>query len=1000
MKQLSFSIILLSFLTAQIGPPAALQSVTPRVFALTNGIFHVEPGRKIDEGVILLRDGFIEAVGPRVDIPADATVIDLKGGHVYAGFIDGWYEVKTDDIARTAQSHWIDLVHPEWVSADLFQPEKKELEALRSMGFTTVLTVPDKGIFRGRASLMSLSDTHPALDPNVAQVMDFQTRGWDAKDYPGALLGTIAVMRQTFYDADWYDKAQAVYHKYPEQNEPVPVNNALAAVGKDKSLARPFYFRTTSEIAALRAIHLSREFNLDLWLLGSGFEYQRLKEITQVNPFIVIPLNFPGKPDVADPYRALQYQTDQLLHWDLAPDNPARLTERGIPLGLTTYGLKDKKQFRKNIALATQRGWTEKSALAALTTQPAQAMGKKEILGKIAKGYQANLVVVDGNYFTADAPVRAVWIAGVEYPIEPEPDRPASGSWEFHLFDQTATLTIGGKFPKLTFTFTYDSTGIKAHNLAVSGRRISWTIEAEEYGFHGVTQFVGHFTPHSLTGTAYYSDGDELPFTAQWQSKTKNTQDKEPRVTPSDLTITYPLGAFGLPQPPDQPHAILINDVTLWTCSDQGILKDWDMLIQDGVITRIAPDIRIPRGSALVIDGREKHITPGLIDAHSHTASASINEGTQSVTAEVRIQDVLNPDDISLYRQLAGGLTILNSLHGSANVIGGQNAVLKLRWGATAEGLIYEKAPPGIKFALGENVKQSNWGDDFRTRYPQTRMGVEQVLRDAFTRALNYEKNWRAYRKSTKLQKTKVPPRRDLELDALVEVLHDKRLVHCHSYRQDEILMLTRVAEDFGFTIDIFQHVLEGYKVADRMAAHGAGGSTFTDWWAYKFEVYDAIPYNGKLMQDAGVVVSFNSDSNELARRLNLEAAKGVKYSGMTEEEALKTVTLNPAIQLGIDEYVGSLEVGKDADFVVWSGHPLSTRTVCEETWIDGQQYFSRKKNEELLARDTDLRRRLIQKILHTEDDDNPAMEPAPVNPEDDHSCLGHDRITWEGAGQ
>ncbi len=997
MKKILVFIFIYSLVPAQIEPPEPLQTVTPRVFVLENGIFHLEPGRETDQGVIVLRDGIIEMVGKRKKLPDDATVIDLKGAHVYAGFIDGWYEVKTENVPATAQSHWIDLVHPEWITADFFQPEPKELESLRALGFTAALAVPDKGIFRGRASLMSLGEDPFTIQAQVAQVMDFQTRGWNSKEYPGALLGTIAVMRQTFYDADWYGKARAIYTKYPEKNEAVPVNNALAALAEDQERSLPFYFRTTDEISALRAINIAREFKFDLWLLGSGFEYQRLREIAQVNPFIVLPLNFPGRPDVADPYRALQYQTDQLMHWDLAPDNPARIEARGLNFGLTAHALKDKTLFRKNLTLAVERGLSEKAALAALTTKPATAMGQAQILGKIAPGYQANLVVVDGNYFHRDSKIRSVWISGVEYPVEPEPETPAGGTWEFSLFDQTATMSIKGAFPGLKLLFTYDSTEIKAQNLTLSDNRITWTVESEKYGFSGVTRFVGHFTEKSMTGIAYYSNGDELTFQARWLSAPEEKQKENNRAAPSALVVQYPLGAFGFSAPPEQPNAVLINDATLWTCSEQGILKDWDMLIQDGVITKIAPDIRIPRGSALVIDGQGKHITPGLIDAHSHTASASINEGTQSVTAEVRIQDVLNPDDISIYRQLAGGLTMLNSLHGSANVIGGQNAVIKLRWGGNADDLIYRKAPPGIKFALGENVKQSNWGDDYKTRYPQTRMGVEQVLRDAFTRARNYEKNWRAYRKSAKLQKTLVPPRRDLELDALVEVLNDRRLVHCHSYRQDEILMLTRVAEDFGFTIDVFQHVLEGYKIADRMAEHGAGGSTFTDWWAYKFEVYDAIPYNGKLMQDAGVVVSFNSDSNELARRLNLEAAKGIKYGGMTEEEALKTVTLNPAIQLGIDQYVGSLEVGKDADFVVWSGPPLSTNTVCEETWIDGRQYFSLAKDRELRAENESLRLQLIQKILQTSEDGNPALEPAVVPKEEGHSCLDSDRITWEG---
>ena len=324
----------------------------------------------------------------------------------------------------------------------------------------------------------------------------------------------------------------------------------------------------------------------------------------------------------------------------------------------------------------------------------------------------------------------------------------------------------------------------------------------------------------------------------------------------------------------------------------------------------------------MVINASGKHITPGLVDCHNHSAAASINEGAQSVTAEVRIRDVLNADDINIYRQLGGGLTCANILHGSANSIGGQNAVIKLRWGLGPNELLFKNAPQGIKFALGENVKQANWAGT--NRYPQPRMGVEQVIRDAFKAAQDYVHRWDTYRKNAKMQRVKAPPRRDLELEALTEILDGTRLVHCHSYRQDEILMLTRIAEDFDFTIATFQHVLEGYKVADRIAEHGAGASTFSDWWQYKYEVIDAIPYNGTLMTRNGVTVSFNSDDAELARRLNTEAVKAVKYGSLSEEDALKLVTINPAKQLQIDQWVGSLEEGKDADVVIWDGPPLS----------------------------------------------------------------------------
>jgi imidazolonepropionase-like amidohydrolase len=331
----------------------------------------------------------------------------------------------------------------------------------------------------------------------------------------------------------------------------------------------------------------------------------------------------------------------------------------------------------------------------------------------------------------------------------------------------------------------------------------------------------------------------------------------------------------------------------------------------------------------------------------------------------VRIGDVIDPDDINIYRQLAGGVTAAHLLHGSANPIGGQCQLIKLRWGAEPEELKFEGAPATIKFALGENVKQSNWGDRFTRRYPQTRLGVEEIMRDAFQAALEYEAEWQRWRALPERERQRsIPPRRDLQLEALLEILRGKRLIHCHSYVQSEILMLMRLAEQFGFRVNVFTHVLEGYKVARELARHGAGASTFSDWWAYKFEVYDAIPYNPAIMHEQGVLVAINSDDAEMGRRLAQEAGKSVGYSGISEEEALKFVTLNPARMLRVDHRVGSIEVGKDADIVLWSGPPLSTRSVVEQTYVDGRCYFDRVRDEQLRQRDAQLRQQLEQRAL------------------------------------
>jgi N-acetylglucosamine-6-phosphate deacetylase len=413
------------------------------------------------------------------------------------------------------------------------------------------------------------------------------------------------------------------------------------------------------------------------------------------------------------------------------------------------------------------------------------------------------------------------------------------------------------------------------------------------------------------------------------------------------------------------PPAILITGATVWTCGPQGILQKTDVLIDRGRIVELGAGAARRSnlsGSPFVIDGTGLFVTPGIIDCHNHSfVVGGVNEMTLPSTAMVRIGDVVNSETDNLHQQLAGGVTMADVLHGSANPIGGQNCVIKLRDGATPEELIFSNAPAGIKFALGENVKQSNWGDRNTTRFPQTRMGVRTFIENRFTAAQAYLKEWDDYRKATNAFKVgqasslsgagKMPallsPRRDLELEAIGEIIQGKRLIHCHAYRQDEMLMLMRLMQGFGVQIATFQHVLEGYKIADELAAAHIGGSSFSDWWAYKFEVYDAIPFNGSLMRDRGVVVSFNSDSSDLARRLYLEAAKAVKYGGTSEEEALKLVTINAAKQLHIDKWVGSLEPGKDADFAIWSKSPLDSGTVCLQTWIEGKKYFDRALDEE-----------------------------------------------------
>jgi imidazolonepropionase-like amidohydrolase len=468
--------------------------------------------------------------------------------------------------------------------------------------------------------------------------------------------------------------------------------------------------------------------------------------------------------------------------------------------------------------------------------------------------------------------------------------------------------------------------------------------------------------------------------------KEEGKKDEKAKTLPGE--IVYPFTAYGRTALPKKENVVFRN-ATLWTC-ENGTIQEGDLWVKNGKIAGIGVDLSIPKGEVVQeIDAKGKHISPGIIDEHSHIALSSVNEGTQASSAEVEEGSVIYPEDIDIYRQLSGGTTASQLLHGSANPIGGQSALVKLRWGVNADGMKIENAPGFIKFALGENVKQSNWGDRAMTRFPQTRMGVEQVYYDHFYRALEYGKAWDNYNAACKKVKKGLPmplaPRRDLELETILEILRKERFISCHSYVQSEINMLMHVADSFNFKINTFTHILEGYKVADKMKAHGAGASTFSDWWAYKAEVKDAIPYNAALMYEQGIVVAINSDDAEMGARLNQEAGKIVKYGGVPAEEALKMVTLNPAKLLHLDNRMGSLKVGKDADFVIWNDEPLSIYARAEKTYIDGTCYFSLEEDEKAREAFAAERERIIQKMEVAKNNGVSTRKPQPKTPHHFH---------------
>jgi imidazolonepropionase-like amidohydrolase len=967
---------------AQLRPAVGIRQNTPAIHAITNVRIVTAPGKVIDKGTLVMRDGIITAVGAAVTPPADARVWDMTGMTVYPGFIDGYSDLGVPKKPKPGEQQqqqggppakqeprgehlWNDNVLAAQRADALFMPDAAAAEKLRSVGFTAAHVMPQKGIFRGSSALVSLGDATPnqlVLRSDIAQGVTFETAQGD--DYPGSLMGTIALIRQTMLDAQWHRSASGAATLYPSEPRPDVVED-LAALERAVTGRQPVLMETGDELAILRADRIAKEFKLHLWIRGSGYEYRQLNAVKQVGAPIILPVNFPETPAVQTPEDALNVSLQELRYWDEAPENPGKLQSAGVVFALTSATLKDPASFLGNVRKAVDRGLSATAALAALTTTPAGLLGVEKKLGTLEAGKLADFIVTDGEIFSEKTKIRETWVDGRRYEVKAKPEVDLRGTWltQFNGAPvDSMTLTLKGEPDGLQATGKAKGKEVKFTSASFSDLRFTAVFPGDSIGLHGVVRMTAVFGGDKLVGTGELASGDGFRWSASRTAPFQPEPDtaKQKPVVMASFPPVYPPGEFGRPGIPEQADKLFIKGGTVWTCGPQGILRDADVLVEKGKITRIGPGLTAPK-DALVVQAAGKDVTPGIIDCHSHTAVAGdVNEATQAITAEVRIGDVVDPYDISIYRQLAGGVTAANVLHGSANPIGGQNQVIKMRWGTLPEQMKFEGAMPGIKFALGENPKQSNWGDRYTTRYPQTRQGVEQIIRDEFRAALDYERAWKLFESGKK----KVPPRKDIQAETILEILKGKRLVHSHSYRQDEIEMLMRVAEDFGFRVATFQHVLEGYKVADQMAKHGAGASTFSDWWAYKFEVYDAIPYNGTLMHDQDVVVSFNSDSDEQARRLNTEAAKAVKYGGTTEEEALKFVTINPAKQLRIDKRVGSLEVGKDADIAIWSGNPLSTYSICEQTWVDGRRYFDRAENTALVGEIQKERSVLIQKAL------------------------------------
>ena len=981
-------------------------------YAFTNVTLVKDGQTTVANATLLIRDGVIVGAGTGITLPKDAVVIDCSGKYIYPSFIDVFSDYgmpaadrqpRTFDFRAPAQLtsgtkgayNWNQAVHPETDASRLFTVDDAKARPLRDLGFGTVQSLVKDGIARGTGVVVTLADEKDNLviiKQRSSANYSFN-KGSSTQSYPGSLMGSIALLRQTWLDAQWY------------KSQPAHEGTNLSLQAFNDELTLPQLFEGGDKWTDLQGDRVGDEFGIQFIIKGGGNEYQRISEIAATKAAFILPLNFPQPMDVEDPNDARFVSLTDMKHWELAPGNPAAFEKAGIPFCLTTADLRDIKTFTANLRKAFEYGLSESKALDALTKAPATLLGVYNKVGSLEAGKLANFLITTGPVFAEKTTLVENWVQGKKYEVKTEGWKAirgqynltvtgAGGAASFVLDVKSAASASVIAKDTLTTKFSYDGSlvslnfggrmtgrpggpgGDRPTGDSASGRRGGMTGGRPAAA---QTHLSGAVYGDGWSGNGTDSAGNWVTWTAVLSKASGPEADTSKKRPLRVGKVSYPFDGYGWDSLPTA-HDLLIRNATVWTNEKDGRLENTDVLVKGGKIAQIGKNLSA--GGATVIDGTGKHLTPGIIDEHSHIAAFSINEGAQSVTSEVRIADNLNPEDINIYRQLSGGVTSSHILHGSANTIGGQTQLIKLRWGQDDQGLKFANWDPFIKFALGENVKRTTSQNN--NRFPDTRMGVEEVLMDAFTRA-------RDYQAARKAAPTAV--RRDLELEALVEILEKKRFITCHSYVQSEITALMRVAEKFGFRVNTFTHILEGYKVADKMKEHGASASTFSDWWAYKMEVQDAIAYNAAIMTKVGLNVCINSDDAEQARRLNQEAAKSVKYGGLSEEEAFKMVTLNPAKALHVADRVGSLKAGKDADLVLWTDNPLSIYARPEKTIVDGIIYFDLDRDAALRKTIATERNRLVQKMMAEKRTGAP-MRPAEPSFHVELTCDDHERHT------
>ena len=933
--------------------------------AFTNAKIYVTPTQIIDKGTLLIHDGKVIQAGKTVTIPSNAVIVDLQGKYIYPSFIDVFSAFGVEQPKRPSGGgrspqydptregfYWNDHVTPENDGITKFKYDDKKAKELRNAGFGVVNSHIKDGIARGTGVLVALNadgnDAERIIDDKSAHYFSFNKSVIKRQSYPSSLMGAMALLRQMYTDAAWY-----------AQGNIATKDRSLEALIANKNLVQIFAAGNAGN--ALRADKIGDANGIQYALLGGGDEFENIADIKATNAKFIIPLNFPDAYDVSNPYQADYVELKDMRFWNQAPSNPKVLADNGVPFSFTLHELKGPSSLKAKLMKAISFGLPKAKALEALTTSPASLLGKTGEIGSLQAGRYANFLITSGDLFEKETTLYENWVQGQKNIVNAMDQKDIRGTYDLSAGGTTYKLSITGEANKPKVSVMKDTVKFTS-KLSYSNDWIAMSFTTNEDRYRMTARVT---KDDVISGRLILPNGTETSFNAikkEDADATKKNGETSTTEPPKIMPVTYPNIGYGYSKKKTA-QDMLFKNATVWTSEESGVLENTDVLVKNGKIAKIGTNLSA--GGATVIDATGKHLTAGIIDEHSHIAGLAINESGQNSSAEVKMTDVVDPEDMDIYRNLAGGVTSVQLLHGSANPIGGRSAILKLKWGENADGLIYKNSPKFIKFALGENVKQSNW--ESYNRFPQTRMGVEQVFINYFQRAKEYDA----------VKKSGEPFRYDEEMEVLAEILNGERFISCHSYVQSEINMLMKVAEKFNFRVNTFTHILEGYKVADKMAEHGVGGSTFSDWWAYKYEVNDAIPYNAAIMHSQGVTVAINSDDGEMSRRLNQEAAKTIKYGGLSEEEAWKMITINPAKLLHIDDRTGSIKVGKDADLVLWNTHPLSVYAKSEKTIIEGATYFdaeSDKAQREAIKKE---RNELIQMMLKEKEGGGNMQKPA-----------------------